>query len=265
MASATKSAGADKRGTYAKMSKTARMQQQMMARTSYNTSIVSRSPAAMIASPYARSGEEKKFLDFSSDNASLVVPPVATAEFAILNAMITGAGFFNRIGNKVSMKSVHIKINIAPRIPVDAPGGNNQTCRWLLVYDRQTNGAFPTISTLLADYKADGTNSTVVLSGMNPTQTGRFIILREHFVKFFNINNDADLTAQAQSMMEQDGQWFVNWFVKLKDLEAIYQADVANETEISNGGLYLVCLSDATTANQSVAEWTYKSRLRFVG
>jgi len=236
----------------------------MMTRSSYGGSIVDRSPAAMIATQSYNS-EEKKFLDVSSDNATLVVPPVTSAEFAILNAMLTGPGFFNRIGSKVTMKSLHIKINIAPRIPVDAPGGNNQTCRWLLVYDRQTNGAYPTISTLLADYQADGTNNTVVLSGMNPTQTGRFIILREHFVKFFNVKNDADLTAAGQSMMEQDGQWFVNWFVKLKDLEAIYMANASNETEVSNGGLYIVCLSDVTTSNQSCAIWTYKSRLRFIG
>jgi len=211
------------------------------------------------------SGEEKKFLDVSSDNATLVVPPVATPDYLILNACITGAGFFNRIGSKITMKSVHIKINIAPRIPTTPPGGNNQTVRWLLVYDRQINGAFPTISTLLADYQADGANNTVVLSGMNPTQTGRFIILREHFIKVFNVKNDASLTAAGQSFMEQDGQWFVNWFVKLKDLEAIYKADTANETEFSNGGLYVVCISDCTSTDTSAVIYTYKSRLRFIG
>jgi len=252
------------REAYQKGTKAARMQQQMIARTGYSQSIIGRSPAAMFTQP-SYGGEEKKFLDVSNDNGTFIAEPVATAGFFILNACITGAGFFNRIGSKITMKSVHVKINIAPRIPTTPPGGNNQTVRWLLVYDRQTNGAFPTISTLLADYQADGANNTVVLSGMNPTQTGRFIILREHFVKLFNVKNDADLTAGGQSLMEQDGQWFVNWFVKLKDLEAIYKADVANETEFSNGGLYLVQLSDCTSPDTSACVFTYKSRLRFIG
>lgn len=218
----------------------------------------------MFAAP-SYGGEEKKFLDYSADNGTLILEPVLAAGFIPLNAMVTGAGFFNRIGNKIQMKSVHVKVNIAPRIPTTAPGGANQTGRWMLVYDRQTNGSFPTISTLLADYNADGTNGTVVLSGMNPTQTGRFIILREHFIKLFNVNNEEDLTAAGQSMMEQDGQWFINWFVKLKDLETIYSADIANETGIAGGGLYLVHLSDCTSAATSCVSFTFKSRLRFIG
>jgi len=223
-----------------------------------------RSPAAMFATSSYNS-EEKKFLDYSADQATFPVEPYTNAGFIPLNIPTVGSAFYNRIGNKITMKSLHLKINIAQRTPVSAPGGNNQTCRWLLVYDRQTNGATPTIQTLLTDYQADGSTEGGILSGMNPTQTGRFIILREHFIKLFNLNAVAGQAYTSQSMMEQDGQWFVNWFVKLKDLEAIYQANNGSIGDVANGALWLVALSDIPDVDNSCAIFTFKSRLRFIG
>ena len=240
------------------------MQQQMLARTSYSGSIVDRSPAAMIGTPFT--GEEKKYLDYSADNGTLLPGPVSTTgSFILLNTPLVGAAFYNRIGSKITMKSVHVKVNISARNADVVFGGNNQTFRWLLVYDRQTNGAEPTIATLLRDYQSDGANNTVILSGMNPTQTGRFIILREHFVKLVNVNNVVDLDGAADSLTQHQDQWFINWFVKLKDLETIYQASTGLVGDVANGALWLVALGDAPASNQMFCSFTFKSRLRFLG
>jgi len=230
-------------------------------------SIIERSPASMITSMAYRGQEEKKFLDVGDGDTTFVVPPVANMSFQLLNAPLVGAAFYNRIGNKITMKSVHIKVGLGPRVPDVAPGGNNETCRVMLVYDRQSNGSDPTPSTLLADYAAGGATQTTVFSGMNPNQTGRFVILREHFFKIFNVNNVAGLTSSASSFYQQDGHWFVNWYVKLKDLETIYQASTGEIGDITNGALFLVLMSNvsALAPTSGACLFQYKSRLRFIG
>jgi len=240
------------------------MQKQMTTRATYGGSILERSPAAMFATSSYNS-EEKKFLDYSADQATFPVEPYTNAGFIPLNIPTVGSAFYNRIGNKITMKSIHIKINIEPRIPTTTPGGQNETVRFMLIYDRQANGANPTPATLLTDYGNGGGTQTTIISGMNPTQTGRFVILREHFIKLFNVNNETDMTSAASSFYQQDDHWFVNWFVKLKDLETIYQASTGGIGDVSNGALYLVNMTDATAAAQSACIFKYKARLRFMG
>jgi len=253
--------GADKRAAYSASSKKSRVEKQM----GYRSSIIDRSPAAMVTSMAYRQTEEKKFCDFGDGDTELIPNPVGSMGFLLLNTPLVGAAFFNRIGNKITMKSVHIKINIGPRIPTTTPGGQNETVRFMLIYDRQANGANPTPATLLTDYGNGGGTQTTIISGMNPTQTGRFVILREHFIKLFNVNNETDMTSAASSFYQQDDHWFVNWFVKLKDLETIYQASTGGIGDVSNGALYLVNMTDATAAAQSACIFKYKARLRFMG
>jgi len=239
----------------------AKIERRLMTRTSYN-SIIDRSPASMIAG-YGRNGEEKKFVDFGDYTTSF--PIYQAMEIALLNGTLTGSGFFNRIGNKITLKSVHIKAKISPRLPVSAPPGRNQMIRCMLIYDRQTNGAYPTLSTILADYDRGGTSATGILSGMNPNQTGRFVILREHFVQLMNVNNEAGMVGQSTSLVNQDGCWWINWFVKLRDLETIYSASTGLIGDIVNGGLYFVFFGDALTADNACASMNAQARLRFVG
>jgi len=246
------------------MRERSRMEARSKSRTSYN-SIIERSPAAMIATGYGRGGEEKKFLDYGDALTADIIPPQGTPIIQHLNGMTSGAAFYQRIGNKITMKSVHCKVRISPRVPATAGTGNNQTCRFMLIYDRQTNGAYPTLPTILTDYASDGTTQTSILSGMNPTQTGRFVILREHFIQLMNINTVADLDGAASSLVEQDGQWFINWYVKLKDLETIYQTSTGGIGDIMNGALYLVCFSDIANTDASAGIFYMKTRLRYVG
>ena len=240
----------------------AKMDRRVMTRTSYN-SIIERSPASMIATGWGRAGDEKKFVD--KGEYATAYPVYDTPSFVLLNGTETGSAFYNRIGAKVTMKSIHVKVKVSPRVPTVAPTGNNQLIRMMLVYDRQTNGAMPQLNTILADWDFEGTSTTGMMSGMNPTQTGRFVILREHWIQQFNVNNVAGLVGSANSLMEQDGQWWVNWFVKLKDLETVYQASTGGIGDIQNGGLYLIMFGDAAASEQACAEVQYQARLRFVG
>jgi len=95
-----------------------------------------------------------------------------------------GAGFNNRIGRKINLKSIRLNGYIAANssflrtttvYPVVFP---RQTLRMLVVYDKQFNGAAGvTLSDVLQDVDLNGTATTNGLSSMNLDNRERYKIV----------------------------------------------------------------------------------------
>lgn len=66
-------------------------------------------------------------------------------ENLVLNPIAQGNGFNNRIGNKIVMKSLHVRANIKKTSA--GPG----EARVIVVYDRQANGLQPTFNAVFAN------------------------------------------------------------------------------------------------------------------
>lgn len=66
-------------------------------------------------------------------------------ENLVLNPIAQGNGFNNRIGNKIVMKSLHVRANI--RKTSAGPG----EARVIVVYDKQANSAQPTFNAVFAN------------------------------------------------------------------------------------------------------------------
>ena len=66
--------------------------------------------------------------------------------FSCINLMRQGATIFNRIGNKVVVKSIQVRcgLNLYSGVP-------SSIIRAALIYDRQPNGAYPAIGEIFAD------------------------------------------------------------------------------------------------------------------
>lgn len=91
-----------------------------------------------------------------------------------VNNMRQGATVAERIGNKVVVKSIHLK----GTINLDA--ACTRACvRIMLVYDRQPNGAFPAVGDLTMD-QPGGTVGP--LSSLNIANKGRFSIIRDQWI-----------------------------------------------------------------------------------
>ena len=90
-----------------------------------------------------------------------------------LNEVLQGAAFYNRIGSKIKMISLHVKFDIFQGTTTAGAFANS---RYMIVYDRQPNGAFPTISTLPAVNDSAPTTSTAC-AGINMANRSRFTVL----------------------------------------------------------------------------------------
>jgi len=194
---------------------------------------------------------EVKFFDVNVALAAVGLPlpaaPPAGAEPAAaftgiteLNCVQQGATAYNRIGTKIQMKSIHFSCLLS--MGGSAPTSNS--CRLMLVYDRQPNGAFPALSAILSDNISAAPAFTC---GVNMANRSRFVILRDQYFAF----NQAGVTIQPVSM-----------FVKTK-LETQFSSNAGNIGDINSGALFLVAMGFTNSAACSIQAHSAHSRIRY--
>lgn len=151
-------------------------------------------------------------------------PGTAFTGITELNPVQQGATSYNRIGTKILIKSIDFRANfyLAGSAPVYT------AVRYLLVYDRQPNGAFPAIASILSENIG---TPPVHLSGVNMANRSRFVVLRDRQII---------LTAQ-------DNMTSVKEFVKTK-LETQFSANTGAIGDITTGAIYLIAFSSVSSA-----------------
>lgn len=118
---------------------------------------------------YNRRGRaELKAIDTTASNVALLSGGGVIA----LNLVAQGSDYNQRIGRKVVLKSVLLRIHVVPTPTVDLPQGD--VGRFILAYDAQTNGVSPGVSDLIAggDY----------LAGNNLNYRERFKVIKDWMV-----------------------------------------------------------------------------------
>lgn len=176
----------------------------------------------------------------------------------LANGIQVGAGFFNRVGSKVEMVNLHLRGFIS----------NNATClvqglRMLVIYDRQPNGAMPTINDILQSRQDTGVATNSNMSEINLDQRDRYIILRDKMWYAPPCTNTAGVLTNGPSFPgNQLCSFEINEFIKLKGLTTHYKAssNPAVIGDINTGALYVYFGTTGVTGNWAA---NVSSRLRF--
>ena len=150
---------------------------------------VPRAPARVAPRPirYAYAGaarvppQEIKSFDFEEGaNVALPLLTAATGSASLATGMVAinlvqqGAAYYNRIGTKAVVKSIAVQFGLGAPESYTKPG----LVRYMVVYDRQPNGAYPTIGDILQN----PAGNTFFNTGVNMTNKSRFSILRDKVV-----------------------------------------------------------------------------------
>lgn len=91
----------------------------------------------------------------------------------LVNGVAEGATVYQHTGNKVHMHSLALECELTqPQTDV-----SSSTVRLMLIYDRQSNGAYPAITTLLLNDGLFG--ATEFNSAININYRDRFLVLRD--------------------------------------------------------------------------------------
>ncbi len=203
-------------------------------------------------------GMELKFLDTFLSNHT-VVETVAGSEIDMssgsqlcLNAIAQGDGESNRDGRKCVLKSVQVrgKLHLATQADV-ANAEIGETCRILLVWDKQTNGAQLNSEDVLLD--GSGVD---LLSLRNLQYSQRFQVLAEEMVDLQWSNSQTDGTNTAS--VGGEAKHF-EMFRKL-NIPVVHTGTTGVVASISDNSLHLIAIAAGADITLS-----YQARVRFVG
>lgn len=213
-----------------------------------------------------QTGTEKKVLFVgTSDPTNALLALNATGTITCLNLIAVGSSMFNRVGRRIEMTSVRFcgflqTISGITRATISPDLG-----RIMIIYDRQTNGAFPSITDILQDTDQAGTNTTESQTGINMNN-------RERFVTIMDIKltvPQATATAGVLTNVFPNGgdqAWHFDEFRKLRGLTTHYKADSATAVigDISTGALYLLSFSTNFAAGNELFAINFNVRLKYV-
>lgn len=148
-----------------------------------------------------------------------------------LNIIRDGVGLSQRIGARISMKSLRMKfsmtMNEATSI-AEYPGAY----RVLLVYDRQPNNAgYVNINDLIKSVDQNTTTasdtSTQLFGGLSPKYVERFIVLRD-ILKYKPASTPTGTVNQfiyKTPFSTENSTYVIDEYVDLKGLETIYRSE----------------------------------------
>lgn len=183
---------------------------------------------------------EVKAIDILEATYPLTAAPATNVNVSLLNIVQEGTGFFNRVGRKIEMRSLHVTGLIQPT-------GTAQTqsdlVQWAIIYDRQPSApaALPVYNLIFGDYTAAGGFSGSEYSGLNLDNRDRFVVIRNKRLAL--PSTTAVLGTNPSQVMPADPSMLtINEFIKLKRLTTHYNG-TANPITIANvttGALYIV-------------------------
>lgn len=163
-----------------------------------------------------------------------------TGGFTCINGVSNGNGFYNRIGSKITIKSISVKINFV------CPVGQN-CARVLLIQDKQVNGVVPALTDILGETINDGSHVTnTFLAGINTANRKRFKILKEELLPIVSTN----------------GTQICKIFLK-NNIPVDYIAATALATAINSNAIYLICLPLDSTGPSYIFVSQWSTRIRY--
>lgn len=207
--------------------------------------------SSLPAGYYAKKGELKG-ADLPTTATAFSITPTGL----LLNGTQTGAGYFNRVGARIEMKSLHFR-GFLSQTATAVQG----FARIFIIYDRQPNGgAMPALTDIIQARDQAGTATNSLCDGINLDQRDRYQILRDIDVVLPSGTFTAGVMTNVAQYDQESSAYKLNVFIKLKGLTTHYKSssNPCTIADINTGGLYLYCLG-------SNANWTvnWGARLRY--
>lgn len=194
---------------------------------------------------------ERKFVDLVQLGVGVntAASPTASGTWegfsaaSLCNGLQTGGGATQRIGRKIILKSIYLRIT---HYGAGVTGTQTGPLRVLVVYDKQTNGAFPTVAA------ADG--APLAYDDMT---TPNNLYAADRFVTIF----DKLLPPVGSASNPGAPQTVTKKAFRKVNLPVIYNnGNVGDITDISSGGLYITFCQAGLQAAASTVDYVVRTR-----
>ena len=184
--------------------------------------------------------QERKVIDIVSGTYNFQTPATPPTPI-LLNGCIAGSQNYNRIGRKINNRSIQVRgwINSV----TTGAAADDQLCRMLIVYDKQSNGAAPTWANVIQSQDITGATSSTSSDMVNLDNRDRFIVLRDRCYAMSFQSSTATQAVQGSHTVCMVEEYF-----KI-NLETIFNAGTAGTVgDITTGAIHVFfCGSNAST------------------
>lgn len=210
-------------------------------------------------------GPELKCCDVNGGGAAPVQNVLSTTSvLTLVNDMIVGAAFNQRLGRTVSLKTLHLKGTIFMQAYDASAALLQHYCRVAVVYDRQPNGAFPTYANIWTSVDNGANASSTVFDFPNIRNSDRFLILADEHFQFSPETLLAGGGLYGPSAGQNQNQSvIVDRYIKLNGLPTSYTTDAgAGIGDMATGALYVVTIANQAAAD-ALVNFNWCTRLRY--
>lgn len=217
-----------------------------------------RGPYQLPARSFSLPMSEKKFVDLGLTNIVFrlaATPPVAVS----LCFPVQGAAAFNRVGQKITLKSLRIRGCVTNILTAVQQGG-----RILVVYDRQANAALPLWTDVIGAVTSAGAATTGIYDGNQLANRERFVILADEQMWLPSVTNTAGVLTNPGTINQVDkiGSMFnFERFIKLRDMSMQFNnTNGGTFADIQTGSLSIFCVVQTTDSSYNLA---FTARTRY--
>lgn len=219
---------------------------------------------------------EQKFVDVPFQENPIIIATNVNTNIKFLNPIQQGAGQNNRVGNKVRLHSVRVRMNILNSYQTVLPGNfqGDNFVRIVLFWDKEGGPRAP-FNDVFAQVTQDDTVQTDMFSLVYPPNNGRYRILRDELINFnmdpanpIEDSNPAVGTPSTYTMGLQQKTKFLDWYVPLKNemFTTRWNGTVnpITENSVISGCLYLASIANTEIVSLGQAQiLSASARVRF--
>lgn len=166
----------------------------------------------------------------------------------ITNLITLGAGYNQRVGNKIKIKSIRINAFVFPSDILNATKFMVTPVRFMVIYDRQCNGV--TLSN--AGFFEKPTHT---LGFQDPAYNDRYTVIMDHTETLIWLSN-------YNSPTDNSTIFFKRYKKFKKPLDTLFGASTGNMSDIQTGALFFVVFTESTSA-ANIFNVTYNIRVKY--
>ena len=178
------------------------------------------------------------------DPATLGTNVGSAGQVNLLNGVVAGTDYNQRIGRKTLIKSLLIRYTINPVASTVNPNGD--VVRVMVIYDNQTNGALPSVSDVL--------QSAFFQAPMNLNNRDRFKVIYDKFHPMAAFAYSAGALTTGSPITKNVTKY------KKCSLDCIFSGTTAAVGSIATGGIYVLTIS----MTNAVSNINFDCRIRFI-
>jgi len=200
-------------------------------------------------------GPELKYVDTEATDTA-VPAGTSSVDFVLLNSIAQGSDNTNRIGRKITVKSIDINAIFTGMIASGTTGTPSAMIRWWVLVDAQPDGATATPADV---WKS---TSTFAVAHRNLDTSERFKILRTGTFDLCNQSSAAGNSSGAPSAGFPD-KAYLDIYIPLNDAVK-YSGTSTGISNIASGAYYFCyCADIATPLNTTGCTVVYDARVKF--